>query len=112
MAADTINEVIQQPEEIINSVIDTGNRIGYFAALYHKVTVRVKEGILNNEFENGSCMEKPDVVFAKRYLEAVTQYKHERPSGSWLTAFEGTKKVSVLVLQHLLRVHCMGHSPI
>jgi len=103
MAAHTIDEVIQQLEDIINSAIDTGNRIGYFAALYHKVTVRVKEGILNNEFENGPRMEKLDVIFANRYLEAVTQYKNDqRPTGSWLTAFEGTKKSSVLVLQQLL----------
>ncbi|PSL19573.1 DUF5995 family protein [Chitinophaga ginsengisoli] len=103
MAAHTINEVIQQLEEIINSASDTGDRIGYFAALYHKVTVRVKEGISNNEFENGSRMEKLDVIFANRYLEAVTQYKNgQRPTGSWAIAFEGTKRSSVLVLQQLL----------
>jgi len=103
MAARTINEVIEQLEEIITSAIHTNNRLGYFAALYHKVTVRVKEGILNNEFEDGARMEKLDVIFANRYLEAVTQYKtNQRPSGSWLTAFEGTKKASVLVLQQLL----------
>lgn len=84
MAAYTIDEVIQQLKAIINSAIDTGNRLGYFAALYHKVTVRVKEGILNNEFENGPRMEKLDVIFANRYLEAVTQYKNgQRPTGSW-----------------------------
>jgi len=103
MAAHTINEVIQQLKEIINSASDTGDRIGYFAALYHKVTVRVKEGIDNNEFESGPCMEKLDVIFANRYLEAVTQYKNgQRPTGSWATAFEGTKRSSVLVLQQLL----------
>lgn len=53
MVAHTINEVIQQLEDIIGSAADTGNRLGYFAALYYKVTARVKEGILNNEFEDG-----------------------------------------------------------
>jgi hypothetical protein len=67
MAATTIDEVINQLEKIIKESIDTRSRIGFFAALYHKVTVRVKEGILKNEFEDGARMEQLDVVFANRY---------------------------------------------
>ncbi len=103
MVARTINEVIEQLEDIISSATNTDNRIGYFAALYYKVTARVRDGILNNEFEDGPRMEKLDVIFANRYLEAVTQYKNgQLPTGSWQIAFEGSKKSSVLVLQQLL----------
>jgi hypothetical protein len=103
MAAHTINEVIRQLEDIITTSADTNSRLGFFAALYHKVTVRVQEGILNNEFEDGPRMEKLDVTFANRYIEAVRQYKNgQTPTDSWLVAFEGAKKSSVLVLQHLL----------
>lgn len=103
MAAHTINEVIQQLEDIISTSADTNNRIGFFAALYHKVTVRVKEGIINNEFEDGPRMERLDVAFANRYIAAVHQYQNKQtPTGSWLVALQGTEKSSVLVLQHLL----------
>lgn len=99
----TIDEMIQQLEHLIAECIATNDRIGYFAALYHKVTVRVKEGILNNEFENGPRMERLDVLFANRYLTAVQQYRNgQTPTGSWQAAFDSCRKRSTLVLQHLL----------
>lgn len=99
----TIDEVIQALEQLIAACIDSNDRIGYFAALYHKVTVRVKQGILNGEFENGARMERLDVIFANRYLAAVQQYRNqETPTGSWQAAFDAARKRSTLVLQHLL----------
>lgn len=101
--AQTIDEVIQQLEVLIEECMEKRDRIGYFAALYHKVTVRVKEGIANGEFENGSRMEKLDVIFANRYLTAVQQFRNkELPTGSWQAAFGATRKRTTLVLQHLL----------
>ena len=99
----TIDEVIQALEQLIAECADSNDRIGYFAALYHKVTVRVKQGILNREFENGARMERLDVIFANRYLKAVEQYRNqETPTGSWQAAFDAARKRSTLVLQHLL----------
>lgn len=101
--ATTIAEVIAQLEQFINHCMNTRNRLGYFAALYHKVTVRVQQGILAGEFEDGVRMEKLDVVFANRYLAALQQLRQQQtPSGSWLAAFTAGNKRSTLVLQHLL----------
>lgn len=102
-AATTIDEVILQLEQLIDDCIKRGDRMGYFASLYYKVTVRVKEGILNNEFEDGPRMERLDVFFANRYLEAVQQYRSKQsPSGPWAVAFAGTRKWRVVLLQQLL----------
>ncbi|WP_276485747.1 DUF5995 family protein [Paraflavitalea pollutisoli] len=99
----TIDAVIQQLEQLIEACAAQKDRIGYFAALYHKVTVRVKQGIQNGEFEDGPRMERLDVLFANRYLAAVRQYLHkEPPTGSWTVAFTATHKRRTLVLQHLL----------
>lgn len=101
--AQTIDEVIHQLEQLIAECIDTNDRIGYFAALYHKVTVRVREGILNHEFDNGARMERLDVIFANRFLWAVQQYRNKQtPSGSWQATFDACLKRRILVLQHLL----------
>lgn len=103
MAGSTINEVILQLEQLIEKSINANDRIGYFAALYHKVTMQVREGIQNNEFEDGVRMERFDVVFANRYLDAVEQWKNNKLSpGPWEVAFTATKKSSVIVLQQLL----------
>ena len=102
MAATSIDDVLQQLEAIITESIRTNSRLGYFAALYYKVTAGVKAGIAKGEFENGPLMEKLDVVFASRYLDALNGWKTGQPvTASWKIAFDATKDSSLLVLQHL-----------
>ena len=99
----SIDEVIRGLEAIIEASISTNSRTGYFAALYHKVTVRVKEGIDKGEFEDPKRMEIFDVLFATRYLDAYKQWSNsENPTSPWLVAMKTTKRFSPLVLQHLL----------
>ena len=43
--AASIDEVIEQLDEIINWARDNNSRLGYFAALYRTVTIRVRDGI-------------------------------------------------------------------
>lgn len=101
--ARTIEEVIWQLDEIIAMSIQTKSKLGYFASLYRMVTVRVKEGIINNQFENGARMEQLDVCFANFYLNALNDHFNEKPTSlSWDVAFRCTRKRRPIVLQHLL----------
>jgi len=103
MQAKNIDEVISQLEAIILQTIKDENPMGYFAALYHQVTVRVKEGIANNYYSDGKRMEQLDTQFANRYLEAYTQFQQNQPcTESWQYAFDTTKKYWPTVLQNLL----------
>ena len=103
MLAKTIDDVLAELENIITEAIQTNNRMGYFAALYYKVTASVKEGIAKGLFENGPQMELFDVLFASRYLDALNAWKNNQPvTASWQVAFDATKNSSPLVLQHLL----------
>ena len=99
----TIDEVIQRLDMIIDSSRNENSRIGYFAALYRKVTVRIREGIAAEEFEDGKRMERLDVIFANRYLEGLEQYQNDiSPTKSWLISFQSSKNWNLLILQHLL----------
>jgi len=103
MAATTIDEVLIRLTDIIDESLRTGDRAGYFAALYYKVTAKVKEGIIKNEWQDGARMEKLDVIFANRYLAAYDTWRSGgTPTESWKLAFEACQRRSVLVLQHLL----------
>lgn len=103
LKAETIDGVIQSLIRIIEWTKAHKSRLGYFAALYRKVTVRVKEGIANGEFENGERMERLDVAFANRYLEAFEQYHSQKETTvSWKLAFDTGKRWRPIVLQHLL----------
>ncbi len=103
LLAQNINEVIKSLETIIWEADQEHNPLGLFAALYQKVTIRVKEGIENGRFEDGARMERLDVIFANRYLEAYQQYDIGKPvTQSWETAFEVSGAKDLLVIQHLL----------
>lgn len=101
--ATTIDEVIFILDEIILECEKNQDASGYFAALYRKVTIKVKEGINTNFFEDGNRMEKLDVVFANRYINAyyINQRK-EVNTLSWQKAFDLSTNFWPIVLQHLL----------
>lgn len=99
----TIDEVISALDGIIEESIKHNDPAGYFAALYRKVTNKVKLGIEAGEFENSERMEILDVAFAKRYLEAYEAYHSQKPvTGSWKITFALSGQYSPIVLQHLL----------
>lgn len=103
MLPSTINEVIAELDQIINWSVQNENRLGYFPSLYKKVTLRIKDKIADNYFEDNDRMERLDVVFANRYIEAFNKLKtQERFTESWKLSFETSKQWSPLVLQHLL----------
>lgn len=102
-AIQTIDEVIEALDGIIKQSEQQNDTAGYFAALYRRVTVCVKQGILNQEFEDGARMEKLDVIFANRYLDAYFAWKQGLPvTASWQKAFDITNDYWPIVLQHLL----------
>lgn len=99
----TIDDVIEALDEIIQECKDNQVPLGYFAALYRKVTIQVKEGIAEDFFDDGPRMETLDVIFAKRYIDAYRRHqKSESITASWLRAFELAPKYWPIVLQRLL----------
>ena len=101
--AQTIDEVIDILQNIIQQSIQEQSTKGYFAVLYRKVTQKVKEGIANGMFEDGDRMEQLDVVFANRYIEAYYLYQSNLlTSKSWEIAFKESDNSGLIVLQHLL----------
>lgn len=101
--ANSIDDVIIRLERIISESIATRSRLGFFAALYAKVTLKVKEGIAAGRFENGPRMESFDVIFANRHLAAFDGFRRgATPSRCWIVAFENAANRRPIILQHLL----------
>jgi hypothetical protein len=101
--AKTIDDVINQLTSIIDWSKENNSRMGYFAELYRKVTMQVKQGIKDNFFDDGPRMERIDVIFANRYMQACYQYQTgQTPTQSWVHAFNATHRWWPIVLQHLL----------
>jgi hypothetical protein len=99
----SIDEIIVLLEEIIQESEKNNDTMGYFAALYQKVTIQVKKGISSGFFDDGPRMEQLDIAFAKRYLQAFDDYSNNRPvTKSWEKAFDLSTDYWPIVLQHLL----------
>ncbi|MEM9158347.1 MAG: DUF5995 family protein [Verrucomicrobiota bacterium] len=107
----SIDAIITQLEEIVEENKTTASPNGYFAALYLRVTRRVKQGIEQSEFEDPARMERLDVIFAQRYLNAYRQNKDvglqsdtppNFPTASWQAAFDNAANRKLIILQHLL----------
>ena len=101
--ANSIQEVIDILEEIIQECKTESNPLGYFAALYQNVTINVADKIGKKYFDDDKRMEHLDVVFANRYIEAYYAYQEQKKvTNSWKIAFELSKTYWAIVLQHLL----------
>ncbi len=99
----TIDEVISHLDTIVKECEARGSRMGYFPAMYNRVTRRAKQRIIDGSFEDNERMERFDVIFANRYLAAYYAYRDHKPcSESWKITFEAAKKWSPMVIQHLV----------
>jgi len=101
--ARSIEEVIAALDRIIDTAAAERSRIGFFAALYRQVTLRVRQGIADGLFDDGPRMDRFDAIFANRYLDALAAWQtNELTSKSWKLAFEASRRKDLLILQHLL----------
>lgn len=103
LIAGSIDEVLEALEGVILRAMEERSRLGYFAALYRKVTARVKQGIESGFFDDGPRMARLDVVFANRYLEALLRWQEGRaPTRAWQQALQAAERFRPIVLQQLL----------
>ncbi|MBL7821263.1 MAG: hypothetical protein JNL65_11670 [Saprospiraceae bacterium] len=102
MSANTIGEVISNLDAIVLDSAANSDRCGYFAALYKKVTIVVSKKIQARYFDDNQRMERLDVVFANRYLDAYSEYKaNQKCSKSWQIAFDATLNWQPMVIDQL-----------
>jgi len=103
MPASTIGEVITSLTDIIDDCQQENSRLGFFPAMYQKVTLRIDDGIQHGRFEDGRRMERLDVVFDNRYIEAFQRHRQGKPTTrSWAFTFDMAQRPHPMVIQHLL----------
>jgi hypothetical protein len=100
--AKTIGEVLDQLDAIIDDSARNNNPSGIFAYVYRRTTAQIDQAIQNKEFDDNEGMERFDVLFANKYLEAYHQYQAGVScSGPWKVAFDACKEKHI-ALQHIL----------
>jgi hypothetical protein len=105
-AATTLDEVVDAIESVIRWSIGAQSRLGYFAALYKRITIAVRTAVSDGAFEDGPRMARFDVTFANRYFDALNGYFHpgEYPTTtrSWKVTFTAASRPTPIMLQHML----------
>jgi hypothetical protein len=98
---DPIDGIVAELDAVIDRARAEESRLGYFAALYRRVTVTVRAQIAS--FDDPARMEGFDVTFARRYLDALAAWRRGQPcSSAWQVAFAATGDPAPTILQHLL----------
>jgi hypothetical protein len=100
--AKTIDEVLKQLDAIIADSVKNNDPSGFFAYIYRRTTAEIKKSIVKGEFEDNDRMEKFDVLFANKYLEAYRDFHGSlsvcRP---WAAAFRA-KNDRQTIIQHVI----------
>jgi len=95
--------VLERLDRALERCLRERSRLGYFAMLYRDVTARVRDAIARGAFDDGPRMQRLDVTFAGRYLDALDlHWSGGTPTRSWQVAFGCAQRWSPIVLQHLL----------
>ena len=106
-AAATVPDVIQALAGFVAWCETNASRLGYFAALYMRITKAVEAALLQGTvFRDNERMTQLDVTFANRYLTALNGYLHPDLfpgiSGCWLSSLAGAETAGDTVVQHML----------
>jgi Family of unknown function (DUF5995) len=103
MNANTIDQSIEELHSITHRAERDGRRLGYFSALYARMTAAIARGIRGGVFEDGPRMERLAVAFARLYLDAASS----RLSGTgaapavWSVSFDACESAETCLLQHM-----------
>lgn len=101
----SIDTVLQKMNDIVDQCKHQNLRAGYFAVLYRFVTLRIKQGIDNGEFDDGDRIEQLDTIFAQRFFDAFDAYYNNsgKPvTQSWKHAFDSAQSSKYIIMQHML----------
>lgn len=104
--ATDVDEVVARIESVIAWSIDNESRLGYFAALYKRITRAIGAAVAAGRFQDGPRMERFDATFANRYFAALNGYfapaRFPAPSHCWRVAFDAAQLPGPIIVQHML----------
>ncbi|WP_149275126.1 DUF5995 family protein [Pareuzebyella sediminis] len=98
----SIQEVLDHLDIIIDDAIANNDRAGIFAFVYRRTTAEIQKEIRAGSFEDAERLERMDVVFANLYLKAYQAYHdQEQVSDAWKFAFASSNE-PLTILQHII----------
>lgn len=104
--ANDVDDVLRNVDKVIRWSIAQESHLGYFAAIYQRVTLAIRDAINNEKFKDGHRVARLDVAFAQRYFNALNAYFHPKQCQGltlpWEVAFVGDHDGQAVILQHMM----------
>ncbi len=98
-----IDGVVARFDAVLDWARQQENRLGYFAALYRGVTLRIRSALSTDTFDNPDASERLAIVFAGRYFEALAGHSEGTAiTRAWQVTFDAAGQWPPTVMQHLL----------
>jgi hypothetical protein len=101
-----IEDVVRNIDQVIDWSIKAESCIGYFAALYKRITLAIHDAISDGVFDDGRRIEQLDVAFAQRYFNALNAYFHpdeyQGPTLPWEVSLVGEQNDQAIILQQMM----------
>lgn len=102
MHANNYEEVIEILTDLVAQSRANHDQMGYFAALYRRMTMTVRRALDRNEFQDNECMAEMVTCFANRYLDAVAAHQAgSTPTEPWRVTFATAQRQDTTLAQHL-----------
>jgi Family of unknown function (DUF5995) len=106
LGTDTVDDILDGLQSIIDWSIDAASPIGYFAVLYKRSTIAIRGAIDEEVFEDGPRTIRFASAFARRYFDAMRSRfgvgDDRTLSQVWQVAFETNDSDEPIILQHML----------
>jgi Family of unknown function (DUF5995) len=104
--AKDVDDVLRNVEQIIDWALKAESHLGYFAVVYKRVTLAIRQAINDGQFDDGHRVAQLDVAFAQRYFNALNAYFHPTEYQGltlpWEVAFVGDQEGRAIIVQHLM----------
>ncbi|ORB83003.1 hypothetical protein B1987_03150 [Mycobacterium kansasii] len=101
---DSSDDVVDVLQSIIDWSVAAASPAGYFAVLYKRSTIAIRDAVEREVFEDGARTTRFGLTFARRYFNAAQSYFREdgKLSQVWQAAFDTNDSDEPIMLQHML----------
>ena len=102
----TLDDAVRGIDQVVDWAIKAESHIGYFAALYKRITLAIQDAISEGVFDDGDRIDQLGVVFSQRYFNSLNGYfdpdEYQGPTLPWEVSFVGDQNHKAIMLQHMM----------
>ena len=102
----TLDEAVRGIDQVVDWAIRSESHIGYFAALYKRITLAIQQAVREGVFDDGDRIEQLGIVFSQRYFNSLNAYfypdEYHGLTLPWGVSFVGDQNHKAIMLQHMM----------